>query len=58
MQALLVEFLIASHQHKLQTLRNFDCASVLESPHILDVIICLEHTVLFQRLMVEFCLVL
>ena len=58
LQALLVEFLIASNQHKLQTLWNFDCASVLKGPHILDFVIGLEHTVLFQRLMVEFCHVL
>ena len=55
LHALLVEFLVASNQHKLQTLWNFDCASVLEGPYILDFVICLEDTVLFERLMVEFC---
>ena len=53
-----IKLLVACNQHKFGTFWNLHISSVLESPHILNIIIFLEHHVLFERHVVEFGLIL
>ena len=56
--AVLIELLITSNHHKLETFRYLDSACVFESPSIFNVTSRFENAVFLQRLVIEFGLVL
>ena len=56
--AILIELLITSNHHELETFWYLDSACVFESPSIFNVTSRFENAVFLQRLVIEFGLVL